>query len=150
MIKAVLRRLTAPQVQRPVFALLLIMVAYLSLKPGSSVQQEVWLPSAWGLLLDIYDGWKNALGFGTLALAAFLAWPNGWGRVNWSARSRKLVIAACCVLLIAFFESVQFFMPGRHCDAADIMAGSIGIALAYVLSGALRIWLAAALPSRPE
>jgi hypothetical protein len=114
-----------------IFGLLLFMVSYLSLKPGSSVQEEFWLPSSWGLLLDIYDAWKNALGFGALALAAFLAWPEGWGRSNWSSRARRIFTGACGVLLIAFFEVVQFFMPGRHCDLADILAGGAGIAGAY-------------------
>lgn len=150
MIKSILRRLTTIQVQRPLFAILLAMVTYLCLKPGSSVQEEFWLPSSWGLLLDIYDAWKNAFGFGMLALAAFLGWPEGWGRIDWSAKRRKMTIAGGCVLLIGLFECIQFFMPGRHCDLADILAGSIGIAVAYVLSGALRLWLAQPLPTRSK
>src|SRR4051812_42814822 len=131
MLKNFVRSLIRPRCQRLLFTLLLFMVSYLSLKPGSSVQEEFWLPSSWGLLLDIYDGWKNALGFGALGFAAFLGWPAGWGRAGWSSRTRKILVGACGVMLIASFEVLQFFMPGRHCDPADIIAGGAGITLAY-------------------
>src|SRR6185295_10844401 len=104
MLKNTLKRLSSPRVQRPLFCLLLLMVTYLSLKPGCSVQEEIWLPSRWGLWLDIYDGWKNGFGFGTLALAAFFGWPQGWGSQRWPLLVRRLTIGLCCVMLVAIFE----------------------------------------------
>jgi hypothetical protein len=141
MMKQFIRFLTAPGLHRGLFFLLLLFVSYLSLKPGASVQEEIWLPSAWGLLLDIYDAWKNAFGFGVLGLAAFLGWPQGWGREHWQPRTRKIAIGLCGVLLIALFEGLQYFMPRRHTDLADVIAGGLGIALAGGLSVLLHRWL---------
>jgi hypothetical protein len=44
-------------------------------------------------------------------------------------------------MLIALFEGVQYFMPRRHCDPADIIAGALGIGIACLLSFALQRWL---------
>jgi hypothetical protein len=132
--KRLLGCLTAPFLQRLLFWLLLLMVAYLSLKPGSSVQEEVWLPSSLGLFLDVYDSWKNAFGFGVLALSAFLGWPEGWGRKQWKLKWRICLIGLCCCTLIVIFETIQICMPGRHSDPADIIAGAIGISVAGAFS----------------
>jgi len=124
--------------RKPLFWFLLILVSYLSLKPSSSVQEEIWLPSAWGLWLDIHDNWKNTLGFGTLALSAYFAWPGGWGPRQLASAWRRFLIAGALLALIMLFEFLQIFMPGRHADPADLTAGGLGIALAWVAGGKFR------------
>ena len=120
-------------IRKAIFFALLFLVTYLSLKPGSSVQEEIWLPSHWGLWLDIHDNWKNALGFGALAFSAFAAWPQGWGPLSLTkTRTRRAIIALSILLLIATFEGLQIFLPGRHPDPADLTAGALGTAFAWM------------------
>lgn len=121
--------------------MLLCLVTYLSVKPGSSVQEEIWLPSAWGLWFDIHDHWKNALGFGALAASAYLGWPSGWGSGQWPMWVRLATIAFLLTLLIAAFEVIQLALPRRFADPRDVIAGGLGVVCAWgawVLKGSRR------------
>ena len=113
---------------------LLCLVTYLSVKPGSSVQEEIWLPTKWGLWLDIHDQWKNALGFGVLAGSAYLGWRSGWGPSSWPIRGRLALAAVLLITLIAVFEAIQLALPRRFADPRDIIAGGIGVVCAWGVS----------------
>jgi hypothetical protein len=110
---------------------LLCLVTYLSVKPGSSVQEEIWLPTEWGLWLDIHDQWKNALGFGVLAGSAYLGWRSGWGPRSWPIRGRLALVAVLLITLIAVFEAIQLALPRRFADPRDIIAGGLGVLCAW-------------------
>ncbi len=113
---------------------LLCLVTYLSVKPGSSVQEEIWLPTEWGLWLDIHDQWKNALGFGVLAGSAYLGWRSGWGPRSWPIRGRLALVAVLLITLIAVFEAIQLALPRRFADPRDIIAGGLGVLCAWGVS----------------
>jgi hypothetical protein len=122
---------------RGLFGLIFFAVCYLTLKPRPQISEVEWLPENAAAFFDLYDNWKNVTGFGVLALAGFLGWPQGWGRKTWSVGRRKAlqIIGLCGIVVL--MELLQLFIPTRFCDIKDMVAGAFGVLLAALLSKGL-------------
>jgi hypothetical protein len=57
---------------RVTFLILLVMILYLTVKPRPAIQEIQWMPKGSTVFFDLHDGWKNAVGYGALALAGFM------------------------------------------------------------------------------
>jgi len=116
-------------------------VSYLSLKPSSSVQEEVSLPSAVAFVAgrprqpEKRPRIRNPGSFGLISHGpvagdqAQLA--PGVGDVP--------LIAGALLALIVLFELLRVFVPGRRSDPADLTAGGPReLALAWCAGGEFR------------
>jgi glycopeptide antibiotics resistance protein len=119
---------------RLAFLILLGLILYLTVKPNPSIKEIQWMPKESTVFFDLHDGWKNALGYGALALAGFIGWPKGWGRHEWKPGSRKRaqLIALCGV--VVFMELLQLFIPTRFCDIKDMTVGSFGVLVTWCVA----------------
>jgi hypothetical protein len=126
---------------RIIFVILLVAVFYFAWKPSPAIMQVPWMPAWLGNWFDQHDFAKNVIGFGILALAGFTAWDRGpvkTGTRLWSWRGLRTsrdgkLLAAFCVLVVVL-ELGQLALPKRVCDWADVLAGWLGIALAWCLN----------------
>ena len=105
------------------FALLLVFVCYLSLKPSPAAGGVPWFPDRLARWLDRHDHCRNFIGFGALAFAGFKA----------IARHDAVVAITCC-LLVELLEFGQLWLPRRTCDWADIACGWVGILSAWLVT----------------
>jgi VanZ family protein len=78
-----------------------------------------------------FDKFEHLLAFGSLALAAALAWPAGW-RASLRASASLLAYGATV-------EVLQIWIPLRHADLHDLLADAIGIACGLLLAALLRL-----------
>lgn len=121
---------------RVVFAMLLVVVAFLSFKPNPAIQGTPGIPASLAEWFDLFDQWKNFLGFAALGFAGFMAWPDGAGRGSPRRRRVWLALAICGVIVC--LELIQIPIPRRWCDPKDVVAGSLGVWSAWPLAGAFR------------
>ena len=113
------------------FALLgagVAVILYLQLKPSPSAQSIPFLPQAVAALLDADDFLNNVAGFGALAILTHFAFAGFRRELGRRVFVRAAVLAATVVVL----EIAQLWLPMRHCDWHDVLAGWAGIALASV------------------
>lgn len=81
-------------------------------------------------------GWDKAnhlLAFASLAFCGF-----------WSLQTLRQRLLGLPLSLLAYgagIELIQYFVPGRSCEWADLGADSIGIALGLLLAGLAWRWL---------
>jgi hypothetical protein len=136
--KRVFAALLSPAVWRFLFITLFIAVCFLSLKSRPQIRGTAIIPATFADFFDLYDLWKNIVGFGCLALAGFLGWPRGWGRKVWPHLIRVRVQVYGLIGLVCLMESCQLFIPTRYADPKDVLAGGIGVVLAWCLSTALQ------------
>jgi hypothetical protein len=115
-----------------VFALLCGAVAYLSLRAHPAIVTVPLIPHPFAAWLDQHDFLKNLVGFGALAVAGFQAFLPDPKAL--SVKPRLVTSAALVVfifLLVAGLELAQTRLPERTCDPRDLMAGGLGIILAW-------------------
>ena len=132
-------RFWAVLASRAGFAILLLAVVYLSWKPSPSFAQLPALPTGLGRWLDQHDFIKNLVGYGLLAWTGFL----GWARTKPQYRSiphvalrdsrRDFTLLAAFYLLVVVMELGQLVLPKRTCDWADVLAGWLGVTLAWAI-----------------
>jgi glycopeptide antibiotics resistance protein len=104
----------------------------------------LWIPKNASVFFDLHDDWKNAAGFGALALLMYLGWPlDRHGEQSTLRVTRAFQIAFCC-LTVVFMELLQLLIPSRHCDWKDMIWGSLGVCLALIPALVLRRFLHAA------
>jgi hypothetical protein len=120
-----------PPVWRMGFVVLLAAVCYLTLKPRPQIVGVGFIPGNFAEFFDLYDMWKNVAGFGAMALAGFLGWPKGWGRRKWRPIVRTRVQVYGLFGIVCLMETCQLFIPSRWADGKDILAGGIGVVLAW-------------------
>ncbi|WP_082680007.1 VanZ family protein [Paucibacter sp. KCTC 42545] len=111
-----LSRLLAPAPWQWLFLLLLCVISFLALAPVPPKEMDT--------------GWDKAnhfLAFGSLAFVGRLAWP----------RARKLTLPLGLVAYGGAIELIQYFVPGRSCEWADLFADSLGIAMGLLIVMAL-------------
>jgi hypothetical protein len=106
------------------------LVLFLTIKPNPAIQEVRWMPRESSAFFDLHDGWKNAVGFGMLALAGFIGWPQGYGVRVWTRRFRRIVQAATYCAVVVLMELLQLFIPTRFCDVDDMASGSLGVLVA--------------------
>lgn len=107
-----LSRVLAPAPWQWLFLLLICVISFLALTP---------VPPK-----DLDTGWDKAnhfLAFGSLAFVGRLAWP----------RAHLLTLPLGLVAYGAAIELIQYFVPGRSCEWADLFADSLGIALGWLI-----------------
>lgn len=121
---------------RVVFTMLLVVVAFLSFKPNPAIQGTPGMPQSLAEWFDLYDQWKNFLGFAVLGFAGFMAWPDGAGRGSRQQRRVRLALILCGVIVC--LELIQIPIPRRWCDPKDIVAGSLGVWVAWPATGLWR------------
>ncbi|MBB4842186.1 VanZ family protein [Paucibacter oligotrophus] len=101
---------------------LLCLISYLALSPAPPKS----LDTGW-------DKANHLLAFAALAFCGF-----------WSLQTPKQRLLGLPLGLLAYggaIELIQFFVPGRSCEWADLGADSIGIALGLLLAGLAWRWL---------
>lgn len=101
-------------------------IAFLALRSSPYLQYVPWMPRRLGVWADSNGVARNAVAFFGLGLAVFLL----VGR-------RIAHLAALCVFSAAI-EVAQRWIPGRVFDWQDIVAGTIGILLAWPVAWAVR------------
>ena len=138
------------------FVLLFGAVVYLSLRSSPAIVTVPLFPHPFAAWLDQHDFIKNLLGFSAMSVVAFQTFlPDPWAvSVN-----RRLATSAALVvfiiLLVAGLELAQTRLPQRFCDPQDLMAGGLGVILAWVGSVALsrsrrsRAWKVSPRPTSP-
>ena len=100
------------------------------------------LPSAPG----VNDKMAHALGYGLLGVLCLIGLTEGeWRRITWR---RGLAAVALATVYGATDEFHQSFVPGRSPDVADLMADTVGAALAVAVMGASAILLRGRLAGR--
>ena len=119
---------------RAVFFLPLVAVIYLSWKPAPSISEVPWIPALLGRWFDQHDFCKNVIGYGAFGLSGFIAWckplnPEAVAPRSCARRSVVLLSGFCALVLI--LELGQLALPHRTCDWADVLAGWMGIGLAW-------------------
>lgn len=120
----------SPAVWRCAFAILFCVICYLTLKPRPQIAEVAFIPAPAAAFFDLYDNWKNLVGFGTLAFAGLLGWPSGWGSGRWNKGVRRGVQLGCLVGIVFLMEFLQLFIPSRFCDGKDMFWGTAGVLLA--------------------
>ena len=81
-----------------------------------------------GLIPSPWDKLAHALTFGTITLSLWLA-----------VRQRWLLACVGIALAIAVYDEWrQLYLPGREADLLDLLANTVGIALAALLAMRLR------------
>lgn len=111
-----LSRLLAPAPWQWLFLLLFCVISFLALTPVPPKEMDT--------------GWDKAnhfLAFGSLAFVGHLAWP----------RSRTPLLPLGLVAYGGAIELIQYFVPGRSCEWADLFADSLGIAMGLLIVTAL-------------
>jgi VanZ family protein len=78
----------------------------------------------------------HAVEFGGFAFLLFRALAGSYPR--WSAGRLLLVTVAVAAGFAVADEVHQYFVPGRHCEAADALADTVGAAIAAFLQAARR------------
>jgi VanZ family protein len=114
-----MRRASALTGWRTLLALLVLAACWLAFTPNPPPQ--------------IDTGWDKAnhfLCFGALAFVALRAFPTG--------HRRHAAIAQGGLAFGLFIEAVQSRIPGRDAEALDILADSVGLALALLPAYLLR------------
>lgn len=128
--------LVRTSVWRLAFVVLLVILAYLSFKPSPAIQGTPGIPSSLAEWFDLYDQWKNLLGFAAMGFAGFMGWPEGLGKGTLRVRSVRLALLLCGIIVT--FELIQIPIPSRWCDPKDMIAGSAGVWLAWSLARMFR------------
>ncbi len=98
------------------------------------------MPKSAAEWFDLYDQWKNLLGFAVMGFTGFMAWPKGVGAASWSRTRRRVSLALLLCGIIVVIELIQIPIPRRWCDPKDILAGSIGVWASWPLASGFR-WL---------
>lgn len=123
-----------PMLWRVLFVALLTGLLYLSFKPNPAIQDVDWMPKSAAEFFDLYDQWKNFVGFLAMGFTGFLAWPYGVGPASISLTCRRAHLALLLCGLIVVIELVQIPIPTRWCDEKDILAGSLGVWASWPLA----------------
>jgi VanZ family protein len=121
---------------RCLFAILFLAVVYFSWKPSPAIAQVPWFPQLLAAWLDQHDFSKNVLGYGVFAMSGFMAWSTPASAV---VNHLMLLLSFC--LLIAILEVGQLALPHRVCDWADVLAGWLGVLLAWSIFQLVRVFL---------
>jgi hypothetical protein len=132
--------LLAPNLWRGLFSILLGLLLYLSFKPNPAIQDVGWMPKSAAEWFDLYDQWKNFLGFAAMGFTGFMAWPEGVGLASTNLTRRRVRLALLLCGIIIVIELIQIPIPRRWCDPKDILAGSIGVWASWPLVSGFR-WL---------
>ena len=132
---SILNLLLSARLWRALFFALLAAVLYLTLKPNPQIAEVAVMPRTMAEFFDLHDDWKNVAGFGALALAGFLGWPDGWGPSSWSRRRRRWLLFMGLFSAVWWMEFFQLFIPTRFADPKDLVAGGLGTLLAWGLAG---------------
>ncbi len=103
-------------------SLLLLMMAVVS--------WFAFMPGADAPGIEHADKLQHLLAFAALGAVSVLSLPPGRRSVWWAAGG--------LLAYGAFIEGVQSFLPGRHADAADLLADAAGIALGQLVLAQLR------------
>ena len=127
-----------PKLWLALFIPLLSVLLYLSFKPNPAIQDVEWMPGSLAAWFDLYDQWKNFLGFAAMGFAGFMAWPDGLGGDSLSARGRRIRLALLLCGIIVMIELIQIPIPSRWCDPKDIIAGSAGVWASWPLATEFR------------
>jgi hypothetical protein len=115
------------------FVLLLAAVVYLSLRPLPSIVTVPYFPHPLAAWFDRHDVLKNMIGFGTLAFAGFQAFlPNPRSMPVKKRLIVSLSLITFVTLLITGLELAQTQLPRRSCDPRDLVAGGLGVVLAWI------------------
>ena len=115
------------------FVLLLLAVVYLSLRSRPAIVSVPLFPHLFAVWVDHHDIIKNLIGFGALAVAGFRVFLPRPGAV--SVRRRvvtSVCLMGCILLLITALELAQTRLPQRTCDPRDLLAGGVGVVLAWI------------------
>lgn len=76
-----------------------------------------WDPQPAPVAAHLWDKAQHAIAFALMAGTAAFAWPGHWRAA-----------AAGLLAYGALVEIGQAFIPGRSCDAADLLADGVGVA----------------------
>lgn len=123
------------------FVALLFAVVYLSWKPYPSIVEVRLMPTAIGVWFDQHDFSKNLIGYGIFGLTGFIAWSKPTsvqGAPQSSVAMRSLKLFACFWALVLVLELGQLALPHRTCDWDDMLAGWMGLTLAWAIFQAVR------------
>lgn len=120
------------------FLLILAVVCFLSFKCRPQIIGTAFIPTSLSRFFDVHDLLKNIAGFGCLALAGFLGWPDGWGRESWRRPIRNGVQIVGLAAVVCLMEISQIWIPTRFADPKDVLAGGVGVLIARCLSTGLQ------------
>ena len=110
--------------------LLILLTAYLTLRPSPILNELPWLPDWLGHWADANGDLRTAVPFFLLSLL----WAVGGRRLRGRSWARRWVSGFAGIwLLLLVTESLQLLIPSRNFSLLDIAWGTIGFAIGGLL-----------------